>query len=417
MYFTPFNIDTMIETIKDVSNPLAAKNNNEFIIKNNIGGEMTSDETKLRQCIVNFLSNAFKFTENGQVALLIDSKKIDGKEFVNFDIKDTGIGMTEEQLGKLFDTYTQAERSTSAKYGGTGLGLSISKHFAEMMGGGVEVTSKVGEGSTFSIFVPRVSQDEETVDDENFENPEIKKGQDYILLVDDDKTTHDVVRRAIKKEGHTVYSCFDGDEGIEQARKFLPKLILLDVLMPGRDGWSVLKELKKDKKLKDIPVVITSVLNEESMANSLGADDYMKKPIDRTFFINIVKRYITEKNQKVLIVDDDENTRDLLNKILKNEGYMSIDAKNGEDALERVKEKPDLIVLDLDMPRMDGFEFIEKTQEDGIKIPIVVFSGKDITAVEEKMLSKFTEGIVKKESKVDTLVQEVNQILKGENPK
>jgi CheY-like chemotaxis protein len=397
MYFTPFNIDTMIETIKDVSNPLAAKNNNEFIIKNNIGGDMTSDETKLRQCIVNFLSNAFKFTENGQVALLIDSKKIDGKEFVNFDIKDTGIGMTEEQLGKLFDTYTQAERSTSAKYGGTGLGLSISKHFAEMMGGGVEVTSKVGEGSTFSIFVPRISQDEETVDD--------------------DKTTHDVVRRAIKKEGHTVYSCFDGDEGIEHARKFLPKLILLDVLMPGRDGWSVLKELKKDKKLKDIPVVITSVLNEESMANSLGADDYMKKPIYRTFFINIVKRYITEKNQKVLIVDDDENTRDLLNKILKNEGYMSIDAKNGEDALERVKEKPDLIVLDLDMPRMDGFEFIEKTQEDGIKIPIVVFSGKDITAVEEKMLSKFTEGIVKKESKVDTLVQEVNQILKGENPK
>jgi CheY-like chemotaxis protein len=417
MYFTPFNIDTMIETIKDVSNPLAAKNNNEFIIKNNIGGDMTSDETKLRQCIVNFLSNAFKFTENGQVALLINSKEIDGKEFVNFDIKDTGIGMTEEQLGKLFDTYTQAERSTSAKYGGTGLGLSISKHFAEMMGGGVEVTSKVGEGSTFSIFVPRISQDEETVDDENFENPEINEGQDYILLVDDDKTTHDVVRRAIKKEGHTVYSCFDGDEGIEQARKYLPKLILLDVLMPGRDGWSVLKELKKDKKLKDIPVVITSVLNEESMANSLGADDYMKKPIDRTFFINIVKRYITEKNQKVLIVDDDENTRDLLNKILKNEGYMSIDAKNGEDALERVKEKPDLIVLDLDMPRMDGFEFIEKTQEDGIKIPIVVFSGKDITAVEEKMLSKFTEGIVKKESKVDTLVQEVNQILKGENPK
>ncbi len=417
MYFTPFNIDVMIETIKDVSNPLAAKNNNEFIIKNNIGGEMTSDETKLRQCIVNFLSNAFKFTENGQVALVITSKDIDGKEFVNFDIKDTGIGMSEEQLGKLFDTYTQAERSTSAKYGGTGLGLSISKHFAEMMGGGVEVSSKVGEGSTFSIYVPRVSIDEETVEDEDFENPDIKDGDEYILLVDDDKATHDVVKRAIKKEGHTVFSCFDGDEGIEQARKNTPKLILLDVLMPGRDGWSVLKELKKDKKLKDIPVVITSVLNEESLATSLGADDYMKKPIDRTFFLNIVKRYITEKNQKVLIVDDDENTRDLLNKILNNEGYLSIDAKNGEDALERVKEKPDLIVLDLDMPKMDGFEFIERTQEDGIKIPIVVFSGKDITAVEEKMLSKFTEGIVKKESKVQTLVNEVNQILKGEDSK
>jgi signal transduction histidine kinase/CheY-like chemotaxis protein len=413
MYFTPFSIDTMIETIKDVSGPLATKNNNEFIIKNNVKGEMTSDETKLRQCIVNFLSNAFKFTENGQVALVIDQKEIEGKEYINFDIKDTGIGMTEEQLGKLFDTYTQAERSTSAKYGGTGLGLSISKHFAEMMGGGVEVTSEVGKGSTFSIFVPKQSEEENVDEETDIENPELKEGDEYILLVDDDKATHDVVKRAIRREGHTVYSAFDGDEGVDQARKFKPKLILLDVLMPGRDGWSVLKEIKNDKNLKDVPVVITSVLNEESLASSLGADDYMKKPIDRTFFLNIVKRYITEKDQKVLVVDDDENTRDLLTKILNNEGYMSIDAKNGEDALERVKEKPDLIVLDLDMPRMDGFEFIERSRTEGMKIPIVVFSGKDITAVEEKMLSKYTEGIVKKESKVESLVNEVNQILKS----
>ena len=281
-----------------------------------------------------------------------------------------------------------------------------------MMGGGVEVTSEVGKGSTFSIFVPKQSEEENVDEETDIENPELKQGDEYILLVDDDKATHDVVKRAIRKEGHTVYSAFDGDEGVDQARKFKPKLILLDVLMPGRDGWSVLKEIKNDKNLKDVPVVITSVLNEESLASSLGADDYMKKPIDRTFFLNIVKRYITEKDQKVLIVDDDENTRDLLTKILNNEGYMSIDAKNGEDALERVKEKPDLIVLDLDMPRMDGFEFIERSRTEGMKIPIVVFSGKDITAVEEKMLSKYTEGIVKKESKVESLVKEVNQILK-----
>ena len=288
MYFTPFSIDTMIETIKDVSGPLASKNNNEFIIKNNVEGEMKSDETKLRQCIVNFLSNAFKFTENGQVALVINLHERDGLEFVNFDIKDTGIGMNEEQLGKLFDTYTQAERSTSAKYGGTGLGLSISKHFAEMMGGGVEVTSEVGKGSTFSIFVPRTSiDDEEPVSGEDIENPTISEDDEYILLIDDDKATHDVVKRAIKKEGYVVYSAFDGDEGMEQARKNKPKLILLDVLMPGRDGWSVLKEIKNDKNLKDVPVVITSVLNEESLASSLGADDYMKKPIDRTFFLNL----------------------------------------------------------------------------------------------------------------------------------
>ena len=281
-----------------------------------------------------------------------------------------------------------------------------------MMGGGVEVSSEVGKGSTFSIFVPKQSEEENVDEETDIENPELKEGDEYILLVDDDKATHDVVKRAIRKEGHTVYSAFDGNEGVDQARKFKPKLILLDVLMPGRDGWSVLKEIKNDKNLKDVPVVITSVLNEESLASSLGADDYMKKPIDRTFFLNIVKRYITEKDQKVLVVDDDENTRDLLTKILNNEGYMSIDAKNGEDALERVKEKPDLIVLDLDMPRMDGFEFIERSRTEGMKIPIVVFSGKDITAVEEKMLSKYTEGIVKKESKVESLVKEVNQILK-----
>ena len=281
-----------------------------------------------------------------------------------------------------------------------------------MMGGGVEVSSEVGKGSTFSIFVPKQSEEENVDEETDIENPELKEGDEYILLVDDDKATHDVVKRAIRKEGHTVYSAFDGDEGVDQARKFKPKLILLDVLMPGRDGWSVLKEIKNDKNLKDVPVVITSVLNEESLASSLGADDYMKKPIDRTFFLNIVKRYISEKDQKVLVVDDDENTRDLLTKILNNEGYMSIDAKNGEDALERVKEKPDLIVLDLDMPRMDGFEFIERSRTEGMKIPIVVFSGKDITAVEEKMLSKYTEGIVKKESKVESLVKEVNQILK-----
>jgi CheY-like chemotaxis protein len=281
-----------------------------------------------------------------------------------------------------------------------------------MMGGGVEVSSEVGKGSTFSIFVPKQSEEENIDEETDIENPELKEGDEYILLVDDDKATHDVVKRAIRKEGHTVYSAFDGDEGVDQARKFKPKLILLDVLMPGRDGWSVLKEIKNDKNLKDVPVVITSVLNEESLASSLGADDYMKKPIDRTFFLNIVKRYITEKDQKVLVVDDDENTRDLLAKILNNEGYMSIDAKNGEDALERVKEKPDLIVLDLDMPRMDGFEFIERSRTEGMKIPIVVFSGKDITAVEEKMLSKYTEGRVKKESKVESLVKEVNQILK-----
>ena len=281
-----------------------------------------------------------------------------------------------------------------------------------MMGGGVEVTSEVGEGSTFSIFVPRVTEDQIEEDDSDIQNPVLSEGDEYILLVDDDKATHDVVKRAIKKEGYTVYSAFDGDEGMEQARKAIPKLILLDVLMPGRDGWSVLKEIKNDVKLKDVPVVITSVLNEESLATSLGADDYMKKPIDRSFFINLVKRYITEKDQKVLIVDDDENTRDLLAKIINSEGYLSIDAKNGEDALERAKEKPDLIVLDLDMPRMDGFEFIEASRELGLNIPIVVFSGKDITAVEEKMLGKYTEGIVKKESKVEALVKEVNQILK-----
>ena len=234
----------------------------------------------------------------------------------------------------------------------------------------------------------------------------------HILVVDDDDRIRSLLKEYLNDKKFVVSTAQNSAEAKVKLNHFKFDLIVLDVMMPGQNGYELVKEIKNDKNLKDVPVVITSVLNEESLASSLGADDYMKKPIDRTFFLNIVKRYITEKDQKVLVVDDDENTRDLLTKILNNEGYMSIDAKNGEDALERVKEKPDLIVLDLDMPRMDGFEFIERSRTEGMKIPIVVFSGKDITSVEEKMLSKYTEGIVKKESKVESLVKEVNQILK-----
>ena len=239
----------------------------------------------------------------------------------------------------------------------------------------------------------------------------------HILVVDDDDRIRSLLKDYLSNNDYIVSTAENADQAKSKLEILKFDIIILDVMMPGQDGYELTKEIKKKSKIPIILLTAKGEVENRIKGLELGADDYMKKPIDRTFLINIVKRYITEKNQKVLIVDDDENTRDLLNKILKNEGYMSIDAKNGEDALERVKEKPDLIVLDLDMPRMDGFEFIEKTQEDGIKIPIVVFSGKDITAVEEKMLSKFTEGIVKKESKVDTLVQEVNQILKGENPK
>ena len=419
LFITNFEIENMIQTIKDVSEPLAAKNNNGFVINlDGAMGSMSQDETKLRQCLANFLSNGFKFTKNGTVTLDVKSRMDGDIEFVDFAVIDTGAGMSQEGVDKVFEEYTQAERSTAANYGGTGLGLPISKKFAEIMGGDVKVTSIEGTGSTFTLSVPRECP-EYNEDDVDSNVINLDDQDNLVVLVDDDVAMHDLIKRTISKLNLTLLGATNSEKGMELIREVKPKLILLDVLMPGRDGWSLLKECKTDSQLKNIPVIMISQLNQSNLAASLGANDYLTKPIDRTLFINIIKKYLGTKssNQKVLVIDDDKDIRELLSRLLKDAGYRPIDARDGKEGLERTKDNPALIILDLEMPRMDGFEFLDnyiKDVPEEKRAPVLVFSGKDLTDVQEDLLKERVVGLVKKdEVSMDNLSKMIQGIVQG----
>ena len=419
LFVTSFEIENMVQTIKDVSEPLAAKNDNGFIINlDGAMGSMSQDETKLRQCLTNFLSNGFKFTKNGTVTLDVKSRMNGDVEFIDFAVIDTGAGMSPEGVAKVFEEYTQAERSTSANYGGTGLGLPISKKFAEMMGGDVVVTSEEGVGSVFTMSVPRECP-EYNEDEVESSVINLDEQDNLVVLVDDDVAMHDLIKRTISKLNLTLLGATNSEKGMELIREVKPKLILLDVLMPGRDGWSLLKECKTDQELKDIPVIMISQLNQSNLASSLGANDYLTKPIDRTHFINTLKRILgaDTKNQKVLVIDDDKDVRELLSRLLKDAGYRPIDARDGKEGLERTKDEPALIILDLEMPRMDGFEFLDnyiKDVPDAKRAPVLVFSGKDLTDVQEDLLKERVIGLVKKDDvSMDKLSQMIQGIIKN----
>ena len=419
LFVTSFEIENMVQTIKDVSEPLAAKNDNGFVINlDGAMGSMSQDETKLRQCLTNFLSNGFKFTKNGTVTLDVKARMVDDVEFIDFAVIDTGAGMSPEGVAKVFEEYTQAERSTSANYGGTGLGLPISKKFAEMMGGDVIVTSEEGVGSVFTMSVPRecpeYSEDEVEGNVINLDDQD-----NLVVLVDDDVAMHDLIKRTISKLNLTLLGATNSEKGMELIREVKPKLILLDVLMPGRDGWSLLKECKTDKDLKDIPVIMISQLNQSNLAASLGANDYLTKPIDRSHFINTLKRILGNdtKDKKVLVIDDDKDVRELLSRLLKDAGYRPIDARDGKEGLERTKDEPALIILDLEMPRMDGFEFLDnyiKDVPEESRAPVLVFSGKDLTDVQEDLLKERVVGLVKKDDvSMDNLSKMIQGIVKS----
>ena len=424
LYITSFEIEDVVDVIRDISAPLVSKNNNAFQCNIQDGiGAMRQDETKLRQCLSNLLSNAAKFTEAGTVTLEVDASLEKEIEMVSFKVIDTGEGMSEEGVGKVFEVYTQAERSTSAKHGGTGLGLPLSREMAQMMGGDITLTSELGVGSVFTLKLPRdCPQDEHEVSDSVLEG--IDDDEKLVVLIDDDVTMHDLIKRTLNKIGLTLVGATDSEKGMQMVRETKPKLLLLDVLMPGRDGWSILRECKSDPELKDMPVIMVSQLNQDTLANSLGADDYITKPIDRELFLKTIKNILGDgdtDNNKILIIDDDENTRDLLSRMLKEGGWVPKTAKDGKEGLDQLGEDPALIVLDLEMPRMDGFEFLNQyieTVKEEDRCPILVYSGKDLTDVQKELLENNVEGLVRKDEvsmdELSTIVKEIYSTGKEE---
>jgi signal transduction histidine kinase/CheY-like chemotaxis protein len=403
LYLEVFDLATMLRDVETTIQPLVEKNANTLVVhRSDHLGTMRADLTKVRQNLFNLLSNACKFTQHGAISLEVIREAVDDLEWVTFRVSDTGIGMTSEQVAKLFQPFTQADTSTTRQYGGTGLGLAITKHFCQMMGGDIAVESALGQGSTFRMTLPALVNDPRAQPAPSVEPPSqaLPAGAGVVLVIDDDPTVRELLQRSLTKEGIRVVNAAGGEEGLRLAKELRPTAITLDVMMPGMDGWAVLTALKADAQLADIPVIMLTIVDDKNLGYALGASDYLTKPVDRDRLVAILKKYRGEHpSPLVLVVEDDVAAREILQRTLENEGWAVTTAENGRVALQRVAEqRPALILLDLMMPEMDGFQVVEalRAREAWRSIPIVVITAKDLTVEDHLRLNGYVEKILQK---------------------
>jgi CheY-like chemotaxis protein len=307
-------------------------------------------------------------------------------------VADSGIGMTPEQMGRLFQEFMQADASTTTKYGGTGLGLAISRKLCRLMGGDIHVESALGKGSRFTIRIPaRAAARPPHAVASAVPAVRAAAAGRRVLVIDDDETVRDLMRRFLSREGLEVITARDGAEGLTLARELRPMLITLDVLMPGLDGWSVLEHLKADPELADIPVVMLTILDDKNKGFALGATDFLTKPVDRERLRAVLAHHARQNaEQRALVVEDDADTRAWLSRMLREDGWKVLEAANGREALARLAAAaPDVLLLDLIMPEMDGFELIEALRQDEVwrRLPVVVVTAAELSDEDHERLN------------------------------
>ncbi len=380
----------LLEEVRALIVPLAEKNGNTLEIRpaENLGS-MRTDRTKLKQSLLNILSNGSKFTENGRLTVVAERFETD-RPMVRFAISDTGIGMTEEQLGRLFQAFSQADASTTKKYGGTGLGLAISRQFCQLLGGDITVESRPGEGSTFTITLPARSDAAAQI--KPVDAPRIAADANNtatVLIVDDDPAARQLLTASLKGAGYRLVHAAGGTEALNLARTIRPDAITLDVMMPKPDGWDVLSALKADAELCDIPVVMVSIAPDRGIGLALGAVDVLTKPVDRARLTALIHRLVRREGP-VLVVEDDADTRDMMRATIEKLGLAVAETANGRRALSWLGENapPAMILLDLMMPEMDGFEFLDAiaARAEWREIPVIVVTAKQLTAAERDRL-------------------------------
>ncbi|HSG48125.1 MAG TPA: response regulator [Longimicrobiales bacterium] len=402
LFLEDVEVGPLVREIAATVQPLIDRNGNTLeVVVDDAVGSMYADVTRIRQSLLNLLSNATKFTQQGNVRLhvMVDPQS-DGAA-VLFRVSDDGIGMTPEQVDRLFEAFTQAEASTTRRFGGTGLGLTITRKFCRMMGGDVTVESEEGVGSTFTIRLPRrVREAEAGVQALDLGTGQVGEGEGpLVLVVDDDEDARELVRRYLEREGYRVATAPDGDTATRMARELVPAAITLDVLMPGMDGWSVLAALKAQDATAGIPVIMLSIMDEKPMGMALGASGYLTKPVRKERLLAVIHHFAAPGDARVLVVEDDPDTRDLVRRTLEGIGCSVIEAENGRVGLDRVdQDRPSLILLDLMMPEMDGFGFLEELQRrpEATDIPVVVMTAKELTDEDRARLNGGVERILEK---------------------
>jgi len=365
-----------------------------------------ADSRRVRQVLLNLVSNAAKFTDRGFIRV---EARVEG-DFVVISVSDSGIGIPPEKLPHIFEAFTQVDASPSRKYGGTGLGLTISKSFVELHGGRIWVESEVGKGSTFTFTLPiqgpsqvraEAGPAEEAPPPGEAPTPVPEAPGRVVLCVDDDEGVITLFRRYLDKQGYRVVGLTDPFRVVEEARRIRPFAITLDVMMPGKDGWQVIQELKADPETRDIPVVMCTIVSEKGRGLSLGAADYLVKPILEQDLIAALDRLDREEGRhRVLVVDDQPDDRNLLRRMIESqEGYEVMEAGSGQEAILLVHQRrPHIIILDLLMPEMDGFAVLEalKADEATRSIPIIVVTAKELTERDRQVLNNRIEALIQK---------------------
>ena len=415
-----FEIAKVIDESVATAQPVADRNGNRLSVQYGEDlGSMVADQTRVRQIILNLLSNACKFTGNGDVRVEAARESMNGLDWLILSVSDTGIGMTKEQMARLFREFSQADPSTTRKYGGTGLGLAISRRLCNHMGGDISVESEPGQGSTFTIRLPVES---DTTDESTTRRLQpvpvavAEGGSNTVLVIDDDPTVRQMMRRYLQREGFRVVTAADGEEGLRIAARIVPSVITLDVVMPEKDGWDVLRSLKSDPRLSGIPVIMLSIVDEKNKGYALGASDYVVKPVNRQQLVSVLEKYrMSDSTNRVLVVEDDPDTRRRLHNMLSEEGWEVDEAENGRLALDRLSDvQPNLILLDLMMPEMDGFEFLVELRNNQQRktIPVVVVTGADLSDADHRNLNGGVEKILRKSAySREELFEEVRAVV------
>lgn len=373
---------------------------------------LKTDGLKLRQILLNLLSNAVKFTDTGEILIEVSRQG----DAVTISVEDTGVGIPADQLPFIFEKFRQVDGSSTRKVGGTGLGLAIVRELCRVLGGTVEVRSVLGRGSTFIVKLPGiVPMSTATLSAPLTQSPTTrdKQAMASVLVVDDDPLVHQLLKSELEKEGLRVLRAMDGIEAISLARQHTPSAIILDLIMPKLDGWAVLAELKSTPTLAHIPVFIISIEEARAKGISLGAYEYLIKPIDPARMVSLVTKAVKPGSGDILIVDDDLQTRELLSRQLRRAGFSTAEARDGEEALLRMRtNRPALVVLDLVMPRGGGFEVLRQMRADKFDIPVMVLTGKPLDAEERKELSAGITGIIHKNGDgIDAVVGEIKRLL------
>ncbi|MCF8105310.1 MAG: response regulator [Desulfohalobiaceae bacterium] len=410
-----FDVQSLVDTVQGMFSPLVQDKGLNFFVNvaDGVPSGLYNDKNRIKQVLINMLSNAVKFTSSGRIELRVEPA---GPALIRFSVSDTGLGIRPEHLEEVFDEFKQIDGPLKEKPGGTGLGLAICKKMVEMMGGSIGVNSEYGQGSCFFFNIP--VQEAGPAARPPAVSPEtLDQTRKLILTIDDELEAQEILTTYLQAEGYEVIQAYNGLEALQLARKFKPFAVTLDIVMPGRDGWDILEELKNDPETENIPVICISILDNRELGLSLGAVEYLVKPIDKDRLTRELDRL---KKMRpifdILIVDDDARAVELLSRYLEEiNGYRVRKAYGGQEGLDRVSEQaPDLIILDLMMPEVDGFEVIGRLkQEEPTKhIPIIIVSGKKLTQEEVAWLNSKIENIIQKQqSSREDLLRDIKKAL------